>query len=125
LGSYVGACGRYIYCMLLFIQHHPGLCARRLPHVFYCRVVHGHLRAVPSCAVIGGKLYSECAYNNPYPEKNIMGIVYRPCEKFKDVNVYIRSIVYSPADEADDKTGGTLGGGFDSENMHNEKRNNE
>nr|MBQ4317928.1 family 20 glycosylhydrolase [Clostridia bacterium] len=75
--------------------------------------------------VIGGKLYSECAYNNPYPEKNIMGIVYRPCEKFKDVNVYVRSIVYSPADEADDKTGGTLGGGFDSENMHNEKRNNE
>ena len=41
----------------------------------------------------GDVYYYECAYENPNPDKQIVGIKYVPVEDKKDANVYIRKIV--------------------------------
>ena len=43
---------------------------------------------------IDGKLYCECGYENPYPEKTVVGFRYVPLEDKKDVKVIVHSVKF-------------------------------
>ena len=45
----------------------------------------------------GNVYYYECAYENPDPEKQIVGIRYIPAEDKKDVKVYVKKIILPEA----------------------------
>jgi len=44
--------------------------------------------------IIDGKLYCECGYENPYPEKTVVGFRYVPLEDKKDVKVIVHSVKF-------------------------------
>ena len=44
--------------------------------------------------VIDGKLWCECGYENPYPEKTVVGFRYVPVEGKEDVKVYLKSVKF-------------------------------
>jgi hypothetical protein len=43
---------------------------------------------------IDGKRFYECGYENPYPEKTVVGFRYIPLESKKDVKVVLHSVKF-------------------------------